>query len=270
MALSSAKDDFNNVFQSRFQELQSMFSTPSPADAALISSPDVQELLRKLEATSGGASVPKGVSSCAPCATLITPEIREAAKPCRGVTSWLLIALLLLGVFLVVYGVCQMFSRPRGAGRHAGARHKVMGAPHVGAGAVAGGAGPQGGQPGTVGAAHAGPGQGQPSDSLEETDPDQVIPSEPGVTFVFFHAPWCGHCKQFKPIYEALARSMAASGAKFKSVQSDVLQASKHADKVPIRGFPTVVAFKNGQQADSLVGNQGAEALKTFVSKNSA
>lgn len=88
---------------------------------------------------------------------------------------------------------------------------------------------------------------------------------------MFFHAPWCGHCKQFKPIFEALARSMAANGsAKFKAVQSDILQASKHADKVPIRGFPTIIAFKNGQQTDSLVGNQGAEALETFVRKNSA
>jgi thiol-disulfide isomerase/thioredoxin len=238
-----------------------MFSTPSPADAALVASPDVQALLRKLEGTGVSQA---GAASCAPCAALITPDIPEARKPCRGFSSWLLIILLLVGVFLVVYGVCQMFAAPQAGTR----RGKIHGAPHM-LGAAAQGM-PAGaafqGQPATGAAAGASAG-----DSLEETDPDKVVPEGGGVTFVFFHAPWCGHCKQFKPIFEALAKRMGPGGAaKFKAVQSDVLQASKHADKVPIRGFPTVVAFKNGQQTDSLVGNQGADALETFYRKNAA
>ena len=263
MALTSAKDNFNNLFDSRFQELQSMFSTPSPVDVALVGSPDVQTLLRKLE----GSGAPKvAAASCAPCAALITPDIPEARKPCRGFSSWLLIILLLVGVFLVVYGVCQMFSGPQGAAR----RGRLHGAPHMMTGAAAQGIPTGGAVQQASGSAEAAAGASA-GDSLEETDPDKVIPQDDGVTFVFFHAPWCGHCKQFKPIFEALAKKIGSNGtAKFQAVSSDVLQASKHAEKVPIRGFPTIVAFKNGQQVDQLVGNQGADALETFTRKNIA
>ena len=110
--------------------------------------------------------------------------------------------------------------------------------------------------------------QSQGTLGLDEEDPDKVIPdpSETGVTFVFFHATWCGHCKQFRPLFEEAAKA-AGGKAKFKAVVSDVLQKSTHAEKVPIRGFPTVVAFVDGQQADSLVGNQGKEALAQFILK---
>ena len=28
---------------------------------------------------------------------------------------------------------------------------------------------------------------------------------------IFFHAPWCGHCKEFDPVYKKLAKKMKAT-----------------------------------------------------------
>lgn len=264
---------FNDAFDSRFKDLQSMFETPS-TDMSALDSPEVQKLLAKLSSGAGKS----GTESCAPCAAFAKP-LPCASPPSmlKGGSglSWLLVVLLVAGVFLVVYGLLQLFrssSERNRAGKvdpRAGSRG-TFGAPHLKIGSQ--GAGVGGGMGGVgAGAVVGGAAQAQPmqgSQGLDEEDPDKVIPdpSEAGVTFVFFHATWCGHCKQFRPIFEEAAKA-AAGKAKFKAVVSDVLQKSKHAEKVPIRGFPTVVAFVNGQQADTLVGNQGKEALAQFIQK---
>ena len=101
------------------------------------------------------------------------------------------------------------------------------------------------------------------SDDIEETDPERAIDElEPGVVFILIHSNKCHHCKIFKPHFEKIAKDFA-SKAKFRTVLNEVLQHSKN--RPQIKGYPTVVAYKNGKHAGELVGNQGYAALHEFV-----
>lgn len=96
-------------------------------------------------------------------------------------------------------------------------------------------------------------------------DPAGVVPTGPGVTFVLFHASWCGHCKQLMPHFQEMAK--AYPQAKFNAVSNDVLSQSPKAQDLGIQGFPTMHVYKNGQAIDSMVGNQGPEKLKAIIEK---
>lgn len=98
------------------------------------------------------------------------------------------------------------------------------------------------------------------------TSPSDVAPAVP--TFTMFHADWCGHCKQLLPIFHKLA--MENPGKKFRTCDNTVLQQSGLADKLEIRGFPTIIFFNAQLKVDAFVGNQGEAALRQFIDKHSA
>ena len=101
-----------------------------------------------------------------------------------------------------------------------------------------------------------------------ETQGDKIIPEGDGVTFAFFHAPWCGHCRTFKPIFEQIARESARPNLDFVMVESDVLQKSPHIDKIGVDAFPTIIVFKGSAQVAIMVGAQGEVALRKLVSEH--
>ena len=103
--------------------------------------------------------------------------------------------------------------------------------------------------------------------SLEIVDPTNIIPVDDRPTFVFFHAPWCGHCQELKPHFENQAMNPENYRIKFKMVSNDVLEKSPDVDKLSLRGFPTILVFLNGRVVDSMVGNQGSQALQHMVDK---
>ncbi len=216
-----------------------MFETPS-SDVSFLASPGPDDVLSNMAQRKSDA--------CAPCVAFSAPA-RPASS--SGGHSWLYLFMLMVGTFLVAYGVFKIF-KASAEGRRS-PKSWGYAAPHVTAGGT-----PPVYQPTAV-----------ESSGIEESNPDKIIPdpSDAQVTFVFFHATWCGHCKQFKPIFEQVAAA-AKGKARFKTVVSDVLQKSPHADKIPIRGFPTIIVFSKGEQVDTLVGNQGKDALEQLVMKH--
>lgn len=62
---------------------------------------------------------------------------------------------------------------------------------------------------------------------------------------VEFYAPWCGHCKQLAPIYDAVAKKLLVNKniviAKVDSTLNEV-------PSVSIKGFPTIKFFPNGSK----------------------
>ena len=85
------------------------------------------------------------------------------------------------------------------------------------------------------------------------TDGDfaQEVEQHEGVTMVDFWAEWCGPCHMVAPIVEEIAGEY---DGRVKVVKLDVDANQDAAVRFNVRSIPSVLFFKNGQHADTVVG----------------
>lgn len=92
------------------------------------------------------------------------------------------------------------------------------------------------------------------SSNFESTVTQGSIP-----VVVDFWAPWCGPCKAIAPILEDLANEQ---GDAVKICKVNVESNSEIAGRYDIRAIPTILIFKDGVVADTVVGLTSLDDLK--------
>ena len=76
-----------------------------------------------------------------------------------------------------------------------------------------------------------------------------------------FSASWCGPCKQLSPIFDQVKSEV--SGVSFQDV--DVDAESALSIKYNVRGVPTIIIEKDGQEVKRLVGMQQKTSLTSAI-----
>jgi len=85
----------------------------------------------------------------------------------------------------------------------------------------------------------------------------------PGLTMVDFHASWCGPCRTLAPIIERVSEERNVKLLKINADESGELTTS-----FGVRGIPTVIFFKDGQEVDRVVGLKQATAYNEIIEKH--
>lgn len=81
-------------------------------------------------------------------------------------------------------------------------------------------------------------------------------------TVVDFFATWCGPCKMLSTVFEELDQDME-DNAKFLKV--DIDQSLELARRFEVSTVPTVIVFKDGKEAERLVGFIPKQKLEDMV-----
>ena len=78
----------------------------------------------------------------------------------------------------------------------------------------------------------------------------EVVESEVPV-LVDFWAPWCGPCRRVSPVVEEIASERAES---LKVVKLNIDENQQTAVKFNVMSIPTLMLFKNGEVAKTVIG----------------
>jgi thioredoxin 1 len=82
---------------------------------------------------------------------------------------------------------------------------------------------------------------------------------------VDFWAPWCAPCRMIAPTVEAIAQDFQGSA---DVVKLNVDSNPSISQRFGIKGIPTLILFKDGKEAERIVGAAGKEAITRLVEKH--
>lgn len=95
------------------------------------------------------------------------------------------------------------------------------------------------------------------TDATFETDIQASVP-----VIVDFWAEWCGPCRVMGPVLDDLAREMAGQ---VRVVKVNVDENPQTPARFGVRGIPTLILFRNGEEVDQIVGVTQKAALRARV-----
>lgn len=90
------------------------------------------------------------------------------------------------------------------------------------------------------------------------------MPKE-GVYLVYFTASWCGPCRQMAPAYQDVMEELKE---RIKPLKIDVEEEPILASKYNVRGVPTLIFMKDGNEVNRHIGLMQKNKLKEFIIDN--
>jgi len=100
--------------------------------------------------------------------------------------------------------------------------------------------------------------------NLGQSNFDETISSNDFV-LTMFYAPWCGHCKTLKPLFEEAAQK---TKGKYILSKVDCTVENDLCTKFSVRGYPTVIFFKNGNKKE-YDGPRTTDGIISWLDKKS-
>jgi thioredoxin 1 len=100
----------------------------------------------------------------------------------------------------------------------------------------------------------------QATDTNFEAD---VLGSDKPV-LVDFWAEWCGPCRMIAPSVEAIAEEYQEKAGVYKMNVDENMNVPQ---RFGIRGIPTLIVFKDGQEQERIVGAVSREAIAKVIDK---
>ena len=100
----------------------------------------------------------------------------------------------------------------------------------------------------------------QVMDSNFETD---VLGSDQPV-LVDFWAEWCGPCRMIAPSVEAVAEEYQGKAGVYKMNVDENMNVPQ---RFGIRGIPTLIVFKSGEEKERIVGAVSRDAIAKVIDK---
>jgi thioredoxin 1 len=120
-------------------------------------------------------------------------------------------------------------------------------------------------KPGGAGQGAAPPGDLVKDATLATFAKDVLEASRSVPVLVDFWAPWCGPCRRLAPTVDELASDYEGRATVAKmNVDDNPDVPSRYA----IRGIPTLLLFKDGQLAETIVGLQSKEAIVATIERH--
>lgn len=103
-------------------------------------------------------------------------------------------------------------------------------------------------------------------DATEQNFLESVIEeSKKRLVICDISADWCSPCRVLMPILEALSD---AYEGRFLLAKVDADENMRIAGKYKVRGFPTVIAFVNGEEVDRFHSAQRKPFVEDFIEKH--
>jgi thioredoxin 1 len=93
---------------------------------------------------------------------------------------------------------------------------------------------------------------------------DELLQSNRPVV-VDFWAPWCAPCRAMTPAVEAVAEQFAEQA---RVLKLNVDENPEVSPRFNIRGIPTLILFKDGKEADRLVGLHDRDQISDFIRRH--